>query len=274
MKITEVFCEPPEERLLAALRQLNVSHEILLDTVYFKLCQDSKAYRAIIPFTAQKDRIQIVSFLEAERSAAAWLEIAPRSPSVEILNEDEAFAFSCTYIGEDGAEHAQHRRQVAPFEVKDEVKWAKRKLFTAPDDGGSELFTCGAVKQLVKDANITGCGFLTVFNRKTGMPCKDTFQLTARTEIPMKSISLGRGETEQLCPLCGKKQYVLENTYQLHLVQHLLPTTVDIIRTPAVFHDGQAEAVTLISQRFYQTLKGAGLCYGLDFTPAILESQT
>ncbi len=270
MKITEIFSEPPEERLLAALRQFNVPHEILLDTVYFKLRRDSKAYPAIIPFVAPKDRIQIVSYSEAERSAAAWLEITPKFQTVEILNEDASFSLSCTYIGADGAEHAQHSRQIAPFEIKDEIKWGKRKSFAAPDHGGSEVFTCGAVKQLVKDASITGCDFLAVLNRKTGLPCKDTFQLVAQTEVPMESILLGQGETEQVCPLCGKTQFVLENAYQFHLVQHLLPTTIDAIRTPAVFHDGQAEAVTLISQKFYQALKVSGLCYGLDFTPAIM----
>lgn len=270
MRVTEIFSEPPSDLLIAALKRTETSYELLLDTVYFKLVRDSQAYNEIVPLVEQKDRLLLATYSESERKASAWLEICPRSQSVDILNTDDACDYSCTYLGSDGLEHAQHCTQSSPYEIVDEVKWGRRKCFSAPDNGGSEIFTCGVVKDLVESMGIKGCSFQPVYNRKTGNPCSNTFQLAAQTEIPISCISFGHGEREHICPLCGKKQYVLKNTYQFHLFQQKLPTSVDIICTPAVFHDGQAESVPLISQKFYQALKGAGLHHGLFFTPAVM----
>lgn len=272
MKITEIFSEPPSNALLGALERTGTPYELLLGTVYFRLVQGSAAYCEILPIVGQKDRVLLAAYSEAERKAAAWLEISPKSQTVELLNLEVACQYRCTDRGADGQIHARHCQQVAPYEIPVEIQWGKRKHFAAPDSGGVDVFTSGAVRELVERAGLVGCVFRDVRNQKTGAPCRGTFQLLAHTEIPCSAISFGHGETEYTCPLCGEKQYLLSNIYQFHLFRDRLPEGVDMLRTPPIFHDGQAEAVTFISQRFYQALKEAGLHGGLNFTPVILLS--
>ena len=269
VKRIEVFGEAPSDALIAALERTGTPYKLLLGTVYFRLVQGSDAYHEILPLVGEKERVSLAEYSESERKKAAWLEIAPRLQAVSLLNLKGACDYTCCYTGADGLEHAHHCEQIAPYEIANEIPWTPKRHFSAPDHGGSDVFASKKVKELVENTGLKGCAFFPVINQKTGLYCSDTFQLKAQKVIPLDAISFGHGETVSVCPLCGKKQFLLKNTYQFHLHFHLMPSSADILRTPALFHDGQAESVLLISQRFYRVLKEAELHFGLRFTPTI-----
>lgn len=212
-------------------------------------------------------------YSEKDLSVAPLLEIRPRSIKMCIENADESFRYDCqwSYMADQFKMHkAHHEEQIGTIMIAKEPPASTRTVFWGPDDGGRIIFADKKVVDLVQRENLKGILFHDVLlkNRK---PSGRIFQMMADYTIHHEEIVWGKGEKEDICRMCGKKQYVLSNTYQLHLHADPVYWKKDFFSTERIFGEGFAQPMYMISQRFYQLLKQNKYTSQVDFIPVILD---
>lgn len=212
-------------------------------------------------------------YSEKDLSVAPLLEIRPKSITMCIENVDESFRYDCqwSYMADRFKMHkAHHKEQIGTIMITKEPPVTTKTVFWGPDDGGQIIFADKRVADLVQRENLKGMLFQDVLlkNRK---PSERIFQLLAEHIIELDNIVLGKGEKEETCRMCGKKQYVLSNIYQLHLHDDPIYREKDFFSTERIFGEGIAQPIYIISQRFYQLLKQNKFTAQVNFIPVILE---
>lgn len=212
-------------------------------------------------------------YAEKDLAAATLLEIRPKSIKMCINNEDESFRYDCkwSYMADRFEIHkANHKEQIGVIMIAKEPPAKTKTVFWGPDDGGRIIFADKKVFDLAQKENLTGILFQDVLlkNRK---PSERVFQMLAEHIIRRGDIATGKGEKEETCQMCGKKQYVLSNIYQLHLHDSPVYRENDFFATERIFGEGIAQPIYIISQRFYQLLKQNKYTAQVDFVPVILD---
>lgn len=282
MKYEYFFGSRWRQDLCAYLEKNNVSYKILdeVDNVprfmKFSVWSNHNECESILSdlykLTGLRPWVQ-AHYSEKDFSTAELLTIRPQSIKICIENIDESFRYDCcwSYMADKIEIHkANHEEQIGTIMIKKEPSTTTKTAFWGPDDGGTIIFADKKVFDLVQKENLKGIFFQDILlkNRKIS---EKVFQMLADHTIQHEDIVLGRGEREQTCPMCGKKQYALPDAYQLHLRDALVYHEIDFFSTERIFGDGIAQPIYLISQRFYQLLKRNKLTAQVDFVPVILE---
>lgn len=212
-------------------------------------------------------------YSEKDLSNSRLLEIRLKSIKMCIENVDESFRYDCSYsYTADGFEFhkAHHEEQIGTIMIAKEPAVTTKTVFWGPDDGGTIIFADKKVVDLVQQENVNGVLFHNVL-LKNKKPSARICQMLADHIIQHKDIVWGRGEEEQICSMCGKKQYTLPDAYQLHLHDDSVYREKDFFSTERIFGDGIAQPIYIISQRFYQLLKQNKYTAQVDFVPVVLE---
>lgn len=206
-------------------------------------------------------------------SVAPLLEIRPKSLKMCIENIDESFRYDCqwSHMADRFEIHkAYHKEQIGTIMITKEPSVTTKTVFWGPDDGGAIIFADKKVVDLALQENLKGILFQDVLlkNRK---PSERIFQMLAEDIVQQGDIAWGKGEKEEVCRMCGKKQYALSNTYQLHLYDDPVYREKDFFSTERIFGEGIAQPIYIISQRFYQLLKQNKFTAQVNFVPVVLE---
>ena len=111
-----------------------------------------------------------------------------------------------------------------------------------------------------------GIKFENVKNIK-GFYSENIFQVITPNIIENESIGFGYGERKEVCHVCGKEQFVINNIYQLHLDVTKIKMQSDLYMTKPIWGKGIPYPLYIISQRFYQALKKNKLVGGIIVSP-------
>ena len=275
MRYKYYYCQLYNPKLKDVLEKYQIHYQIIEETritpsfIRFSIFSASNNATEIVKEIATISRWEPIIYAEytaSEIANAELLWILPIKQCVDILNTEEAYISTCEHTDFVGMRRANHRQQRDLFMVGKEPTVGKRTAFWANDTGFQAVFTDYRVCELVKENSLSGIEFKNV-RLKNGTYSSKLFQLTAKQVIDRKFIGTGYGEKILRCKYCGKEQYSINPSYQLHLDFSQIDPQCDMYMTECMFGDGIAEPLYLISQRFYQLLKQAKLSGGLNVFP-------
>jgi hypothetical protein len=192
----------------------------------------------------------------------------PKSQSVEIVNPDEAFRYSCQWVNSVGIHLRKHEKQVGPVAIAKEPDNRKSTAFWSEDTGFSVFFTSMRVVNLVEEHNLVGVSFQKV-KLRNGNESENIFQMISPNIITQDCIEKKNLKMAETCCICGKEQFFLDHAEQLHVDFSKLPVESDLYLTESIFGEGDPEPLFIISQRFYQLLNENKLTRNVVFTPVV-----
>ena len=205
-------------------------------------------------------------YSEKDLNNAKLLIIRPYKYFFDIINEDEAFEYSCLCPTIMGGTTYVHETQVGPIAVRKEPTPNKKTAFWCSSTGGEEVFVDHRIYNLAKENDLRGLQFNDVLVKKN--VSKNIFQLTTERTIDKSKIATGYGERIFKCPACGREEYMIEKSlYELHLDFDQISLDSDLYMTTGLRSRGCPLPKYLISQRFYQLLKTNKLTGNIAFTP-------
>ena len=219
-----------------------------------------------------RDPIITTEFSKAELEQAKLLVVRPKRQKIEITNGKEAFAHSCVRVDSFGITRVEHEWQIGTLAISKEPSMKTNTALWASDSGFAEIFADGRVYELVASNGLSGIKFEKVI-LKDGTYSNKLYQITSQHLIQQEMISMGHGEKIQKCPICGKEQFCIDSSYQLHLNDLETILDSDFYATDRIFGDGIAEPLYIISQRFYQLLKKNNLAGSVSFSPVVDASK-
>ena len=267
MRFDVIFSITLSDEIIRELEDYKIKYSVTGHIVVFHIYRDQDCYEYFAQKYSKAIGVTLLKFSKKELLNTEWLVVNPIYNKVSIINEDEAFSYSCNSVNSYGVEFSNHRDQRMPIQIRGDITWKKR-FFLAADTGYGEIFVNNHIVKLVNDGQISGCRFDTVYDRK-GFPCENTLQLIAEDVIPDDCIALNHGERRLVCPDCGRIQYEVGSSYQLHLFRNKLNSEKDIFMTRNIFGSGQAHALVVISNRFYRVLSENQMC-DWHVIPAVL----
>lgn len=276
MRYKYYYCLISNSELLAYLDSNKIRYKLTggiltPEFVKFSLWSSSKSTMSIVndlKIIFQEEPLVFVEYTDSELSQAKLLTMQPQKECIEIINSREAFECSCVRVDAFGMTRTRHMRQVDLLTIAKEPSAKSKAVFWTSDTGFSEIYVNQCVRELVSSNNMLGVDFLQI-RRKDGKYCDNLFQMTSQNSILQECIAFGYGEQRLLCPMCGKEQFYIDNTFQLHL-SHLnaLPKS-DLYITERIWGEGIPYPMYLISQHFYQLLKQQGFTSSVTFSPVV-----
>lgn len=275
MRYRYYFCSDHRVQLVDYLKQNNIKHTISLfnsgiSFVTFNLWSTSPNFDNDLQqlrTLASHSPIVYTEYSDSDYNKARLLTLTPKKQCIDILNED-AYHYSCLRTTAYGEVVAHHEEQINLFAISREPSMKTRTAFWCEDTGFAELFTDFRVVELVKSNALNGVEFKNVILRK-GSYSDKLFQMTSPNVLSRDCIRLGCGEKKEVCPVCGKEQYYIDNAYQLHLDMSKIKEASDLYVTERMWGQGLAYPLYVISQRFYQVLKQNNLIGGITLSPIV-----
>lgn len=268
------FCERAHFNLIKFLKENNIKYtpdKITEENelISFSILSNSKNadYNLKKLEEIGTDRPLIFTHYSAsEINKANLLVITPKKQCIEIVNKEDACIYSCKSTTSVGISKARHEEQKALFAIKKEPSMKTQTAFWAENSGFAEVFADYRVHNLVKENLLMGIQFKKVMDKK-GKYSNKLYQMTSSYVIDSNCIGKGYGERKEVCHICGKEQYFIDNTYQLPLDISKIKVESDLYMTERIFGEGIAYPLYIISQRFYRLLKKNKLAGGLTISP-------
>ena len=209
-----------------------------------------------------------VTYSASEVNSAKLLVVSPKKQVINIINNEEAYRYSCRWVSSMGVEKVNHKEQIDNFSIRKEPSTKTSTVFWAEDTGFAELFVDKRVYELVREHSLQGITFKNVMNKK-GIYSENIFQMKSSNIIARDLIEMGHGERKVVCHICGKEQFFINNIYQLHLDFSKLEIQSDLYMTERMWGEGIGYPLYIISQRFYQLLKQNKLVGGITVSPVV-----
>ncbi|MBR6840298.1 MAG: hypothetical protein IKM82_06880 [Oscillospiraceae bacterium] len=273
MRVKHHFCCDSSRSLTDALERNGIpyAHDvwdgIRPETVTFDLYEDSTAFGEITVLAGSGD-IQIREYTEQELLDAEWLTMRCFHPTLDLVREDEAFAFSEPF----GDGKYRHRELVGTtFYLKKPVKWGKRHFVSDGSLGNQHLFCDPFARSALEDAHLP-LRFHDVLHAKTALPLGNVFYVELLDVLPQEAIVFGGGEEKSVCESCGKIQYQIDGMYLLTIREEYLKSHV-LCKTQPIFALGKyyTEPFNLISKQVYRMILENDLSRNLVFAPVTLK---
>lgn len=276
MKYQYYFCELYKVKIEKYLKEKNIRYQkyecdVTGDRLVFSVWSNNKNYKTILNELEKlnvRDPLVFVTYTPTEINNANLLVMTPKKQAIDIINNEEAYKFSCEWISSVGIEKAHHMEQIGTFVIRKEPSTKKSTAFWSEDTGFAELFTDKRVYELVKEHSLQGIRFENVMNKK-GIYSENIFQIKSPNIITRDLIEMGHGERKEICHICGKEQFFINNIYQLHLDFSKLEVQSDLYMTERMWGEGIAYPLYIISQRFYRLLKQNKLAGGITVSPVV-----
>lgn len=220
----------------------------------------------------ENEPIITVEYTALEIASAELVWITPKKQCIDISNIQEAYLSACKQTDFMGKIRIKHRQQRNLFTVAKEPSMGTQTSFWAETSGFAELFADYRVHEVVKRSVLTGIDFKNVV-LKNGIYSDKLFQITSQNLLDRRCIDTGHGERIIRCEICGKEQFSINGTYQLHIDFSKIDKKSDMYVTERMFGEGISYPLYLISQRFYQLLKQAKLAGGITVSPVVDTSK-
>lgn len=209
-----------------------------------------------------------VTYSTSELNNSKLLILTPKKQVIDIINNEEAYRYSCRWISSMGVEKVNHDEQVGTLAIRKEPSTKTSTAFWSEDTGCAELFTDKRIYELVQEHSLQGVRFDNVMT-KNGIYSENIFQMKSSNIITKDFIEMDHGERKVVCHICGKEQFVINDIYQLHLDFSKLKVQSDLYMTERMWGEGIAYPLYIISQRFYQLLKQNKLVGGITVSPVV-----
>lgn len=281
MRYRYYYCERTSERLINYLTVESIKYKVTegISTgkyacpalVSFNIWADDKNAELHMQALNQISRFGPTKYAEyssRDYSKATYLMLRPKSQSVEIVNPDEAFQYSCQWINSVGMHLRKHEKQIEPIAIAKEPDIRKSTALWSEDTGFSVFFASKSVVNLVEKHNLVGVLFRKV-KLRNGTESENIFQMTSPNIITQDCIEMDNLKMVETCRICGKEQFFLDHAEQLHVDFSKLPVEGDLYLTESIFGEGEPEPLFIISQRFFQLLNENKLARNVVFTPVI-----
>ena len=271
MRYRYYFCKPYRKELVDYLENHQLSYQTSGRFIKFDLWStttDIETHLRKLKEITFTSPLIFPEYTEAEYNSAKLLVMQSQLQTTDILNEDEAYRYNCQWTNSVGMILKRHESQVAALQIAKEPSSKTRTAFWCESTGFSVLFADSRLKELVKKEGIQGLVFQDVI-LKNGERSSRIFQATSQQILDEPCIKLGFGEKRILCPQCGKPQYAVDRTYQLHVDFSKIPDELDFYMTAPIFGEGPPESLYVISQRFFRCLNETKLADHLTFTPVV-----
>lgn len=280
MRYKYYYCELYNPLLVDVLKANEIRYSvfgggIVPCVVYFSVWNNSEKNIKIIKELeniVKRGPIITVDYTSSEIESSKWLWITPVKQCIDIINSDEAYAFSCQRICLDGDIRVKHKYQKNLFAIAKEPPMGKQIAFWAESTGFSELFTDYRVRKLIEENSLVGIDLKNVM-LKNGNYSDKLFQVTSHNIIDLRSISKGHGEKTICCELCGRERLSIDTSYQLYMDCSVIDKGIDVAVTDRIFGEGIAYPLYIISQRFYQLLKKEKIARGITVSPVVDTSE-
>ena len=281
MRYRYYYCERTSERLIDYLTVESIKYNVTEGIsagryacpalVSFNIWADDKnaeqhmqALNAISQFGPTK----YAEYSSRDYSKATYLMMRPKSQSVEIVNPDEAFQYSCQWGNSVGMHLRKHEKQVGPVVIAKEPDIRKSTALWSEDTSFSVFFASKKVVDLVNQHSLVGISFPKVKLRNEN-ESENIFQMISPNIITQDCIGMENLKMVETCLVCGKEQFFLDHAEQLHVDFSKLPVESDLYLTESIFGEGDPEPLFIISQRFYQLLNENKLARNVVFTPVV-----
>lgn len=210
--------------------------------------------------------IVFAEYSSADYLKAKLLWMTPKKQCIEIMNEENAYRYSCEWTTILGGTRIMHEEQIAEFVIEKEPSMKTQTAFWCESTGFAEIFTDYRVLEMVKNNSLMGIEFNKVLLRN-GSYSEKLFQLSTQNILERECVCSGYGEKIEVCPICGKEQYCINSAYQLHLDFSKIKKQSDLYITEKMFGEGISYPIYIISQKFYQLLKENKLAGNVTFSP-------
>lgn len=268
------FCERAHLNLIKFLKENNIKYtpdniDGEGDLIGFSVLSNSVAAHSILKRLEEMKAscpLVFMKYTVAELNKAKLLVMTPQKQSIDIINKEEAYIYLCKSTSSVGTSKARHEEQKGIFSINKEPSMKTQTAFWTEDTGFAEIFADYRVYNLVNENCLTGIEFKRVRDKK-GVYSDKLYQMTSPYVLDSNCIGKGYGERKEICHLCGKEQYFIDNTYQLHLYISKIGVESDLYMTERIWGEGRAYPLYIISQRFYQLLKKNKLAGGLTIEP-------
>lgn len=255
--------------LVAYLEQQGISYNDSYQLLSFDVCDNTSKGREVIDYILHHFKVLPIitcQYTRKEMAAARLITIQPKSHTIEVNNEDEAYRYLCPYKNMLGDERYRHKEQIGTFTIRKEPPSGRQTAFWTEDTGIGTIFTDSRVREMALNNHLTGIQFRDVF-LKNGKCSNHIFQLCTDNVLGKMCLEMGHGEKILNCPQCGKEKLLIGHDYQLHMKFFGMDLQYDLYKTEWLFGEGFAASVYLISQRFYQLLLANKLAYNVIFEP-------
>lgn len=273
MRVKHHFCCDSSRSLTDVLERNEIPYArdawdgIRPETVTFDLYEDSTSFGEITALAGSSD-VQSREYAEQELLDAEWLTMRCFHPTLDLVREEEAFAFSEPF----GDGKYRHRELVGTtFYLKKPVKWGKRHFVSYGSLGNQHLFCDPLARSALENAHLP-LQFHNVLQAKTALPLGDVFYVEILDVLPQEAIVFGGGEEKSVCENCGKIQYQIDSMYLLTIREEYLKSHV-LCKTQPIFALGKyyTEPFNLVSNQVYRMILENDLSRNLVFEPVTLK---
>ena len=210
-----------------------------------------------------------IEYSKADLANAKLLVVRPKKQSIVITNGMDAFSTSCESVDLFGITRTNHEWQIGTLAISKEPPTTATTSLWSSDTGFAYIFADYRVRDLSVANKLVGVDLQNVYVKK-GQYSNKLYQMTSQYIIPQDLLAEGYGEQMKKCPICGKKQYSIDSSYQLHLTDSEIFNSADLFVTERIFGDGIPAPIYIISQRFYRLLNENKLAGGVSFEPVKL----
>ena len=276
MKLRYYFCDRFDATLEDFLQKEKIKYKVTnattrLPLIVFNIWSDEKDFEyklRIVRELCAREPLRFAEYSSSEYSNAKLLIMRPKKQQIGIINENDAFRYSCKWINSIGETVVRHEKQIGVLSIDKEPSISSTTAFWCEDSGFFIIFASKHFVDLSIQNHLTGIVFRDVM-LKNGERSKNLFQISSDNTINRDCIGTGYGEIVEVCPHCGAEQYFIDEAHQLHLDYSKIQTQSDLYLTEQIFGQGDPYSLYLISQRFYQLLKQAKLDAHVAFSPVI-----
>ena len=278
MKLRCYFCELHSDYLINMLEHNGVKYKVVDKNVHSPLVvfniYEIAGKRTLLDELKKNNvvpRYTCAEYSLSEYENSRLLTMRPMTQKFDIINCDDAYEYSCVRkipFKNEFITLTMHEKQVGLFAIAKEPLISKKVAFWCESTGFSEIFADYRILELVKQNNLLGIEFKKVL-LKNELFSDKLFQMTTENVLTRDCIGFGYGEKKIFCHICGKEQYEIDNSYQLHLNFSKIDLKNDLFLTERIFGSGIAAPKYIISQRFYRLLKENGLAGKVVFEPVV-----
>lgn len=272
MRYRYYFCERYQPELVDYLIMNKIKYEIskgwqtLITFSILSTTENSDEHLINLKDIAARSPLVFAEYTASEYAKAKLLVMTPKSQYFDISNHEEAFRYDCTWINSFGREVKRHEEQIDILEIHQQPKINTQRAFWCESTGFSVIFADYRIVELVKNNSLSGIDFKNV-KLKNGTYSDKLFQMTSSNILDEDCIVFGYGEKTLECPVCKRKQYAVDTSYQLHLNFNKIQNESDLYVTKNIFGEGIAYPTYIVSQRFYKLIKDNKLAGGIAFEP-------
>lgn len=234
----------------------------ILDEIIFDICSDHPKFNEI--FSLAKIAIENESpplmietaiFSKEEMESAKWFFMQATRPLIETKKDEYTFNYSCKLPTE--LPRFKHRTQVNPFVVKAMPKWKTKFNFASECCGDFSMIFCSDfAREKITQSDIVGIDFAPVYKGNLTELKEDIHQFKVDNILPTEAFHFIGNHRIELCPICGKPNYVLVKPMLDHIrvILDKIPEGIDVFKSEMTVYEGWGENLIIVSKKVYNLI--------------------